>query len=328
MHLIFDSHLDLAWNAVTWNRDLLSDVSAINALEEGMKDEKFRSRATTTFPEMRRARVAVCLGTMMGRVPYGSPEVHGTTLDYPTHQQVFGFACGQMGYYEALEQSGDVRLIRTSIELNSVWGDWTKDPGNTPFGLILAMEGADAIMQRWIDEERLDFWEGRTTPEQLWRSLFPGDSPAMLTAALERSYGPGPLYEYVASTTRRMWLLSNHRSGWLLPRLVRFGLGDRFERVLVSDVLAAAKPGPRAFDPLCRAAKSASVCLVDDSAANVDAARAVGLDAHLVVPTRPITSSTGTGTSPRPWPAVPVATTPRRGPRPNDPTPTLTGGPT
>lgn len=146
MHLIFDSHLDLAWNAVTWNRDLLAEVSEINELEREMSDEKFRARATTTFPEMRRGRVAVCLGTMMGRVPYGDAGVHGTTLDFPTHEQVFGFACGQMGYYEALQQAGHVRLVRTSAELNAAWADWKRDPDNTPFGLILAMEGADAIM--------------------------------------------------------------------------------------------------------------------------------------------------------------------------------------
>ncbi len=141
----------------------------------------------------------------------------------------------------------------------------------------------DDVGRRWRDGLRLPFWEGRLTPAEMWGELFPGDEPARLTADLERSYRPGPLFHFAATTTRRLWLLSNHRSGWLLPRLERFGIADRFERVLVSDALGAAKPRPAAFEEVLAAGRRARVRLLDDSAANVAAARRMGIDAHLVV---------------------------------------------
>lgn len=141
----------------------------------------------------------------------------------------------------------------------------------------------DAVGRRWREELRLPFWEGRLTPAEMWGELFPGDAPARLTADLERSYRPGPLFRFAATTTRRLWLLSNHRSGWLLPRLERFGIADRFERVLVSDTVGAAKPRPASFEEVVLESRRARIRLLDDSAANVAAARELGIDAHLVV---------------------------------------------
>lgn len=140
-----------------------------------------------------------------------------------------------------------------------------------------------ATWERWRRHLRLDFWEGRTTPDEMWGRLFPGDDPVRLTAGLERTYRPGPLYEHVTSTSHRMWLLSNHYSGWLVPQLRRFGLADRFDRVLVSDQVGIAKPSPLVFDMIRRDAGDAPVVLFDDSAVNVAAARAAGLTARRVV---------------------------------------------
>jgi HAD superfamily hydrolase (TIGR01509 family) len=140
-----------------------------------------------------------------------------------------------------------------------------------------------ATWERGRRHLRLDFWEGRTTPEEMWDRLFPGDDPARLSAGLERTYRPGPLYEHVTSTSHRMWLLSNHHSGWLVPQLRRFGLADRFDRVLVSDQVGIAKPSPLVFDMIRRDAGDLPVVLFDDSAVNVAAARAAGLTARRVV---------------------------------------------
>ena len=140
----------------------------------------------------------------------------------------------------------------------------------------------DELWGRWSDGIRLDFWEGRSTPTQMWDQLFPGESPARLSAELERRYEPGPLYRFAATTPHRLWLLSNHRSGWLLPRLTRFGLADRFERVLVSDQLGVAKPDPRGFADVAALAERVDVTLYDDSRSNVATALDLGIDARLV----------------------------------------------
>ncbi len=152
MPLIFDCHLDLAWNALTWKRDLTRPLAELNARDPA-SDEKFRGRATTTLPEMTKGRVAVCLATVMGRVPYGDDSLHGSTLDFATHEQVYAFARGQLAYYEALQDMGHVRLIHTRGELEFHWREWTSfessdDAGTDyapPLGIILSMEGADAM---------------------------------------------------------------------------------------------------------------------------------------------------------------------------------------
>ena len=57
---IFDSHLDLAWSAVFFNRDLTAEVNVVRAHERRMTDEPARGRGTVTFPELKDAGVAVC----------------------------------------------------------------------------------------------------------------------------------------------------------------------------------------------------------------------------------------------------------------------------
>ena len=53
--LIVDMHLDLAMNAIEWNRDLTRSIDEIRAREEGLTDKPDRGHGTVCFPEMRRA---------------------------------------------------------------------------------------------------------------------------------------------------------------------------------------------------------------------------------------------------------------------------------
>lgn len=153
-------------------------------------------------------------------------------------------------------------------------------------------DAPDAVWQRWLDDVRRPFWEGRSTPTEMWHALFPGDNAARLSAELERRYTAGPLFHFAATTQQRVWLLSNHRSGWLLPRLDRFGIRNRFERVLISDQIGSAKPDADAFRHVRDAMYDTSVVLLDDSPTNVETARDLGIDAHLLPCPEPIHPTT------------------------------------
>ena len=157
--ILIDSHLDLAWNAISWSRNLRDSLDDINRREVGMTDQKGRACATTCFPEMRRGRMAACLGTMMARVPYGETQLHGTSLDYPCHPSAYGFAVGQLGYYEALDQVGEIRLLKTKQQWDQHITEWetADDDDELPIGMIIAMEGCDAIMspsqaEHWFEK--------------------------------------------------------------------------------------------------------------------------------------------------------------------------------
>ena len=65
--LLFDSHLDLAWNAVSFGRDLTLGLEEIRAGEAHMTDKRSRGRCTTSLPELRKAGVAVCVATLLAR---------------------------------------------------------------------------------------------------------------------------------------------------------------------------------------------------------------------------------------------------------------------
>ena len=141
---------------------------------------------------------------------------------------------------------------------------------------------------RWKREVRLPAWTGAIEDAELWRRLTGEVRPSRdWRALLEESYELGPVAPHLERWREHasIWLLSNHRSHWLWPRLDRFGLSGLFDRVLVSDRIGHAKPDPAAFAPLLEAARSAgSILFLDDRARNVTAARALGLRALQVAP--------------------------------------------
>ena len=159
MKLIIDTHLDLAWNALGWGRDLTSELAELNRREAGMTGQG-RGRATTCLPEMRRGGVAVCLATVLARV---KPELRSAegpgrvSIDYPSPEIAYAAAQGQLAYYRLLEQQGEVRMLRTASDLEAHWHQWQQgDPSCLPIGIILAMEGADPI----VDPAQAEAWFG------------------------------------------------------------------------------------------------------------------------------------------------------------------------
>lgn len=139
--------------------------------------------------------------------------------------------------------------------------------------------GGDELIRLWRTHLRRPFWEGSITEAKMWDAVAPGLDPDELRTDLEARYRPGPWFDFVRSHDGPMWLLSNHRTAWLLPRLERFEVRDRFERILVSDALGASKPTEQAFAAL---QGHDDLVFFDDSTCNVDAARAFGIDARLV----------------------------------------------
>ena len=150
MKLIIDTHLDLAWNALGWDRDITRSVAEINSLESGMEGNA-RGRATTSLPEMRLGRVAVCLATVMARVNPRVRPVEGpsrVSIDHPNHRNAYAVAQGQLAYYRLLESEGQIRFIRNLADLDAHWQEWrNQGRDDLPIGIILAMEGADPIAE-------------------------------------------------------------------------------------------------------------------------------------------------------------------------------------
>src|SRR5580704_15202213 len=147
--LIFDAHLDLAWNAIEWNRDLLQPVAKIRSSDGGQN--------TVSFPELRRGKVAVFIATLLARLH--RPGQKPPFQRYSSMQAAYGAAHAQMAYYRALSQQGILRWITDWPSLEAHVWSWQKavdqpsdSPANSqaairnpqlPLGFILSMEGAD-----------------------------------------------------------------------------------------------------------------------------------------------------------------------------------------
>ena len=141
MVIVIDGHLDLAMNALVWNRDLRRPLTEIRAQEAGMA-QKGRAAGTVAFPELRKGEVAVSLATVIARCnPSGSAD-----LDFKTQEIAYAQAQGQLAWYRELERQGELRLLTDWPALDAHMRAWRADPATTPLGIILCMEGADPIV--------------------------------------------------------------------------------------------------------------------------------------------------------------------------------------
>lgn len=147
--LVIDGHLDLAMNALLWNRDLRQTVYGIREQEAEM-EEKGRAAGTVAFPELRSAGVGLCFATVIARVEQPESPMSG----YRTHEIAYGHAQGQLAYYRELERQGIIRMISNWSALQAHLAAWRADEQNTPLGIVLSMEGADPI----VEPDQVDAW--------------------------------------------------------------------------------------------------------------------------------------------------------------------------
>ena len=170
MRPIIDAHLDLAWNALSFDRDQTLELDDMRKREAGMT-WKGRGNCTVSLPEMRRAHVGVCLATVLCRaMPQDVPEMtsnlgpagtrqHGEVilredLDYCNQAVASAIGQGQAAYYRVLEQQGEIRMIRTARDLEDAWTPWAAGETDAPIGYILSMEGTDPI----VDPSQAEWW--------------------------------------------------------------------------------------------------------------------------------------------------------------------------
>ncbi len=140
---ILDAHLDLAMNALEWNRDLTRPLAEIRAREAGRADKPDRGRGTVSFAEMRRGRVGICVATQIARyVPPDNP-----LPGWHSPEQAWAQTQGQLAWYRAMEARGELEPITSAAALRRAVGRWSgSEPAdNAPIGYILALEGADSI---------------------------------------------------------------------------------------------------------------------------------------------------------------------------------------
>jgi membrane dipeptidase len=141
-YLIVDGHLDLAMNAMEWNRDLRWSVSEIRNSESGMTDLPDRSMGTVSFPAMREGNICLCLATLIARYVFPGNPLPG----WHSPEQAWAHTRGQLAWYGVMEDAGEIVQITGPEGLKKHIKSWETGSGKKQLGYILALEGADSII--------------------------------------------------------------------------------------------------------------------------------------------------------------------------------------
>jgi len=147
---IIDAHLDLAMNAMEWNRDLRQSLDEIRRSETGMNDKPDRSRAVVSFDELRKGNIGLVVATQIGRYA-GVSNSTTSVLPLPgwnSPEQAWAQTQGQLAWYRSMEEEGELMQIKDlrSLEIHLAYWNEQKDTDKRTIGYILSLEGADSMV--------------------------------------------------------------------------------------------------------------------------------------------------------------------------------------
>jgi membrane dipeptidase len=93
---------------------------------------------------MRRAGIGLCVATQLARVEMNA---WSPITGWRSQTQAWAVTQGQLAWYRAMEELGEMRQVRTRTELDRQLDAWTAASGQgTPIGYILSLEGADSLI--------------------------------------------------------------------------------------------------------------------------------------------------------------------------------------
>ncbi|MDQ7947932.1 MAG: membrane dipeptidase [Pedobacter sp.] len=143
--LIVDAHLDLAMNAIEWNRDLSRPLDEIRLRELHMKDRPDRGKGTVCLPELRKGRVGLVVATQLARYTPPGSSLNG----WNSPQQAWAMTQAQLAWYREMEAMGEMVQLTDWAGLEkhlALWNNLAIADEQKPIGYILSLEGADSLV--------------------------------------------------------------------------------------------------------------------------------------------------------------------------------------
>lgn len=142
---IIDAHLDLAMNAMEWNRDLKLPVSQLREREKGLNDKPDRGRNTVSLPALREGKIGLVVATQIARYVRKGSLLPG----WHSPEQAWAQTQAQLAWYQAMVEEGEMVPVtgRESLEAHiKIWEDDSVPDNSKPVGYILSLEGADSFV--------------------------------------------------------------------------------------------------------------------------------------------------------------------------------------
>lgn len=143
--LKIDAHLDMAMNALEWNRDLTLPVHEIREREEGLTDKLDRAKGVVSLPALREGKIGLVVATQIARYVAKDSNLPG----WHSPEQAWAQSQGQLAYYKVMEEMGEMIQITNLAGLDkhiALWEDESIDDSTKPVGFILSLEGADSMV--------------------------------------------------------------------------------------------------------------------------------------------------------------------------------------
>ncbi len=175
MPWIIDSHEDLAYNALSFQRNLLISAAETRLAEKGGLTPQHNGQTLLGWPDYQRGQVAIVFGTLfLAPRRFASGEWETQVYDpgqaHPLYQK-------QLAYYLRLcdDHPDHFRLVTSQKDFQEVIAPWEKTPAflpaqdpeiededprppiTHPVGIVLLLEGAEGIrspadMEYWWEQ--------------------------------------------------------------------------------------------------------------------------------------------------------------------------------
>jgi membrane dipeptidase len=163
MPLFIDSHEDLAYNMLVFQRDYRRSVADIRQSELGSDIPEIAGESILGWPEYQMAQTAVIFGTLF-ILPKKEEQPAGLqTGTYHSSAEARTLWQQEIDLYLRLEEQNpeQYKVIRTQTDLQEVINPWRESPAEYPktthpIGLVILMEGAEGIL---APKDMLHWWE-------------------------------------------------------------------------------------------------------------------------------------------------------------------------
>lgn len=145
--LLVDAHQDLAWNMLSFGRDYTRPAAETRQLEQGSETPKRNGDTLLGWPEYQQGRVAVIFATLFA-APARKKVGAWDHQCYTDSEQAARLYSAQLdAYHRLVESQGEkFRLLETLPDLHAHLTQWRRgEEDNPPVGLVVLMEGAEAV---------------------------------------------------------------------------------------------------------------------------------------------------------------------------------------
>lgn len=152
---IVDAHEDIAWNVMTFGRDYTLSANQTRKLEASTNTPEYNDDTMLGWDDYQRGEVGLVCATLFAsplRKSYGEWD-HQC---YSDARQAALLYHHQLDVYHRLSDHHPekFRLVLNKVDVQQTYDQWQKKEETHPVGLVILMEGAEAI----ADPDGIDEW--------------------------------------------------------------------------------------------------------------------------------------------------------------------------